>query len=419
MVRGGYTGSFFHNNITEYVWDNPFRVTDQTPTTGTAPNVSSLPMQARMPTAPSSSFFTINGMVSFKMAQRTRVTAYVSKGTLKDASDTAILPMTINSVLPVIPLERNLVEGEAGTKTFNLTFTSRPKNVMDITARYRYYDYDNRVPEFGYTERVGYDTAVQTATNETEPFGLIRKTFDIDGRFMTKSGVSAGVGYSNNTEDRTFRVFESSSENTFRLVADAVSTKYASVRAKYEHSTRTGTLDDEILRDQSGCGPAPAVCSDTVATAEHVGLRQFDIADRNRDRFTLLGSTTPMGTLLVTGSFTTGKDDYPNIGFGLLNNKHYIYAIGFDSSPNDQFTGGMSYNYEHYHGLGKSRYINAALPNVNFPNPAFDWSTDSLDQIHSLIVNAGYTKGLTSAKFYYDFNKSTSTYSYVDVGPRC
>ena len=74
----------------------------------------------------------------------------------------------------------------------------------------------------GTPQRVGYDTAVQTASNETEPFGLIRKTFDIDGRFMTKSGVSAGVGYSNNTEDRTFRVFESSSENTFRLVADAV-----------------------------------------------------------------------------------------------------------------------------------------------------------------------------------------------------
>lgn len=226
MVRGGYTGSFFHNNITEYVWDNPFRVTDQTPTTGTPPNVSSLPMQARMPTAPSSSFFSLNGMASFKMAQRTRVTAYVSKGTLRDASDTAIMPFTINSALPVLPLQRTTVDGEAGTKTFNLTFTSRPKNVLDVTARYRYHDYDNRVPEFGYPARVGYDTAVQTATNETEPFGLIRKTFDVDVRAMTKGGVSAGVGYSNNTEDRTFRVFESSSENTFRLVADAISTKY-------------------------------------------------------------------------------------------------------------------------------------------------------------------------------------------------
>jgi hypothetical protein len=234
---------------------------------------------------------------------------------------------------------------------------------------------------------------------------------------MTKGGVSAGVGYSNNTEDRTFRVFESSSENTFRLVADAISTKYATVRTKYEHSTRTGTVDDEVLRDMAGCPAAPAACNDTVASAEHVDLRHFDIADRTRDRFTLLGSTTPKGNLLITGSFATGKDDYPDTGFGLLDNKHYIYAIGFDASPNDQVTGGLSYNYEHYHGLSKSRYVNAGLPSASFPNPAFDWSTDSLDQVHSLIVNVGYTKGLTSAKFYYDYNKSTSTYSFVDVGP--
>ena len=151
--------------------------------------------------------------------------------------------------------------------------------------------------------------------------------------------------------------------------------------------------------------------------AEHVDLRHFDIADRTRDRFTLLGSTTPKGTLLITGSFATGKDDYPETGFGLLDNKHYIYALGFDASPNDQVTGGLSYNYEHYHGVSKSRYINAGLPNVNFPNPAFDWSTDSLDQMHSLIVNVGYTKGKTGLKFWWDYNKTTSTYSFVDVGP--
>ena len=89
-----------------------------------------------------------------------------------------------------------------------------------------------------------------------------------------------------------------------------------------------------------------------------------------------------------------------------------------DAGPNDQVTGGLSYNYEHYHGLSKSRYVNAGLPSASFPNPAFDWSTDSLDQIHSLIANLGYIKGKYGAKFYYDFNKSTSTYTYVDVGSK-
>jgi MtrB/PioB family decaheme-associated outer membrane protein len=422
MVRGGYTGSFFHNNITEYVWDNPYRVSDQTPVTGTQPNVSSLPFQGRMPTSPSSNYFALNGTASYKLPSRSRVTAYVSRGWLKDVSATTIMPQTINTVLLTQPgistPERATVDGQGDTKTFNLTFTSKPKNVVDINARYRYYTYDNLTPLFGYASRVNYDTAIATGANETEPFGITRKTFDIDGRFLTKGGLSAGVGYTRNDDDRTFRIFESSAENTFRLVGDMIATKYATVRAKYEHSTRTGTVEDEVFRDQTGCAAAPAPCNDTVATAEHAGLRRFDVADRNRDRFTFIGTTSPTGTVLVTGSFATGNDDYPNSDFGLLSNKHYIYSIGVDQSPMEGVMYGLSYNYEHYHGLAQSRQNGSSLPNADFSNPAFDWSTDSLDQIHSLIANLGYTKGKYGAKFYYDFNKSTSTYTYVDIGSK-
>lgn len=424
MVRGGYTGSFFHNNITEYVWDNPYRATDQSPATGTQPNVSSNPFQGRMPTSPSSNYFGLNATASYKLPEHSRVTAYVSRGWLKDAANTAIMPMTINTVLlaqPGIanqPLERSTVDGEGDTKTFNLTFTSKPKQMLDINARYRYYTYDNLTPVFDYASRVAYDTSIQTGPNETEPFGLTRKTFDIDARGLTKSGISAGIGYTHNAEARTFRVFESSSENTIRFVGDMISTKYASVRAKYEHSTRTGTIDDEILRDQSGCPAAPASCSDANATAEHVGIRRFDIADRNRDRFTFVGSTTPTGNLLLTGSYAIGNDDYPNSDFGLQSYKHHIVSIGADQQPNDQLMYGVSYSYEHYHGLAQSRQNGAGLPNADFSNPAFDWSTDSLDQIHSFIANLGYTKGKYGVRFYYDFNKSTSTYTYVDIGSK-
>ena len=114
------------------------------------------------------------------------------------------------------------------------------------------------------------------------------------------------------------------------------------MRTKYEHSVRTGTIDDEVLRDMAGCPPAPAVCNDAAATAEHVGMRHFDIADRNRDRFTLLGSTTPIGTTSFTGSITYGKDNYPNSDFGLQNYKQNIYAVGFDMVPNDQASFGLT-----------------------------------------------------------------------------
>jgi hypothetical protein len=227
--------------------------------------------------------------------------------------------------------------------------------------------------------------------------------------------VSAGVGYTNVSEDRTFRIFESSSENTFRLVGDAVSTKYASLRTKYEHSVRTGTIDDEVLRDMAGCPPAPAVCNDSVATAEHVGMRHFDIADRNRDRFTFLGSTTPIGTTSFRGSITYGKDNYPNSDFGLQNYKQNIYAVGFDMVPNDQASFGLTYNFERYEGLSDSRTANPT-PDPGFADPNRNWSTSSLDKVHSVIANVAYTMGKTDVRFWWDYNKSTSTYTYA-AGP--
>lgn len=44
--------------------------------------------------------------------------------------DEALVPHTINTALPVIPLERTTAEAEASTLFFNLNFTSRPTKLV-------------------------------------------------------------------------------------------------------------------------------------------------------------------------------------------------------------------------------------------------------------------------------------------------
>ena len=39
-------------------------------------------------------------------------------------------------------------------------------------------------------------------------------------------------------------------------------------------------------------------------------MRHFDIAPRDRNRVTVLGSVTPNGVLSFNGSVAVGKDDY-------------------------------------------------------------------------------------------------------------
>ena len=99
-------------------------------------DVAATPSRGRNSLPPSNSFVSVNGMASVKMPARSRATAYVSMGQLKDAGD-PLMPQTINSANPTLPLERDRVNGEARTSAVNLTFVSRPARYMDLNVRYR------------------------------------------------------------------------------------------------------------------------------------------------------------------------------------------------------------------------------------------------------------------------------------------
>ena len=163
LLRAGYTGSCFHNDVTSVIFDNPFRAIDS----------ASASSRGRLTLAPSNSFIGVNGLASVKLPHRSRATAFVSVGRLTDAGD-PIVPQTINTALSPAPLARTTVDGEARTSAVNLTFVSRPTRYVDVTAGYRQYDYDNRTPEFAMTQRVSYDNAV-SAVESGRPYRAVRR----------------------------------------------------------------------------------------------------------------------------------------------------------------------------------------------------------------------------------------------------
>jgi len=123
LFRGGYTGSYFTNNNTTLTFDNPFRLQD----------TSSASSRGRESLPPSSSFFTVNGMASMRLAGHSRLTGYISTGMLQDV-DAPIMPQTVNTVAPGInPLERTTVEGQA--RTLGSTVTSIALPLAGVVAR--------------------------------------------------------------------------------------------------------------------------------------------------------------------------------------------------------------------------------------------------------------------------------------------
>jgi MtrB/PioB family decaheme-associated outer membrane protein len=390
LLRAGYTGSWFHNEVTSLIFENPFRLTD----------IAATSSAGRLSLPPSNSFIAVNGLASVKLPYRSRATAYVSLGTLKDAGD-PLIPQTINSAFSTQPLERNVVNGEARTSAVTLNFVSRPIRSTDLNVRYRSYEYDNRTPEFALSERVSYDNTPAAASPpvHTEPFGVMRHTLDADFRWLARGYTSAGIGYTRVAEDRSHRIFESTTDNTLRLTFDALGQGWFTLRSKYEHAERRG---DGIERGEEML----------AEIGEQPGMRHYDVAQRNRNRITLIGTLNPRADLAGTFSIAAGKDDYFESEFGLRDNTHRVYSAGFDYLPLERVSLSATYSFERYNALNRSRQAN---PGPQFTDPSRNWAADGTDRVHSFVVSAGVNQiaEKVDLRFTYDFSRARAIYRYI------
>ena len=91
-------------------------------------------------------------------------------------------------------------------------------------------------------------------------------------------------------------------------------------------------------------------------TARHAALRHRVAQSRPRDdhRHRACRPTR----LSFTGSFAAGKDDYLESQFGLRDNNHQVYSAGFEYAPSEYVGAGLSYSYERYTSLSRSRQAN-------------------------------------------------------------
>jgi hypothetical protein len=144
-------------------------------------------------------------------------------------------------------------------------------------------------------------------------------------------------------------------------------------------------------------------------------MRHFDVAERNRNRITLLGSITPRADFSGTVSIAAGKDDYIESEFGVRDNTHRVYTFGVDYLPVERVNLAMSYAYERYNALSRSRQAN---PGVQFTDPSRNWASDGTDRVHSALVSVGIA-GIAeklNLQFLYDFSRARATYEYI-TGP--
>jgi MtrB/PioB family decaheme-associated outer membrane protein len=387
LLSVGYDGSWYNNHLPTVQFENPFRATD---ISGGASN-GQVPMWA------TNSSFAVNVNGSYKLPARTRANAAISVGQWNQNAD--LVPPTVNTALVAPPLERPSAEAKADITSMLYTVTSRPGERLWLNAKYRYYDYHNKTPLFEATPLIG-DWSLGTGVVENEPASMKRQTLDLDASFELGRYLGVGGGYTREIGDRSFRIFEKTTDDIYRVTIDSTGNQYVAVRAKYEHSQRTGSGFDQALLDEVGEQPT---------------TRHYDIADRDRDRFTTTVTFTPVPNFDVNAAVSTGKDDYKNTGFGLRDNDNKAWNVGFDSTLAKTINLGGTYGYEKYTANQYSRSANPPTPtDSTFYDATRDWTLDQADKVktYGLYMDFNRTLPKTDIRLNYDLSDGKATYVY-------
>jgi MtrB/PioB family decaheme-associated outer membrane protein len=386
LLQVGYFGSFYNNDVPVLVWDSPLALSD----------LPGNPGQGRMAIFPSSTAHSVSAVGAIPLPGRSRAHAYVSIGTWNQ--DEPILPHTINTAIPSPPLSRPTAEAEARITALNLGFHSRAiRNVM-LSARVRIYDFDNRTPPFEQPQYVRADQSVAASVlGASEPFEYRRNFLDVNAVYGGLRFASLRFGYSMEHDDRSYRFVEKTTDHVLRTSVDTVGFAWLMVRAQYEHSERTGEGFDDLAFS---------------AINEQLSLRQFDISDRTRDRFSTVLQLTPHDAVGITATAGLGRDDRPDDFFGLLDNHHRFYTVGVDYTPSAVIGAGLSYGRESFDTLQRSRQAN---PGPQFNDPTRDWEADGDEDVDTVTANLDLPQlaPRTGVRFAYDFSRGRSRYLYL------
>ena len=165
--------------------------------------------------------------------------------------------------------------------------------------------------------------------------------------------------------------FQKVTLNCGRVSVDLTGLPFLSVRGVFEHGKRRGTPVDGL---------------ELLSIGEQPTLRQYDISDRDSDRFSTIIVVTPLSALSFNTSVAFGRQEYPGTNFGLRNNDNQVYSLGFDYVPTDRVSMGVTYGFEKYTALQASRTANPLPANTlaflndptqQFNDPRRDWTDDS------------------------------------------
>ena len=387
QLLGSYNFSLFSNDIDVLVVDNPLRSTDS-PTLG--------PTRGRVDLAPNNVAHTVSLTGAVNLPLRTRVVGTASYGIR--LQDEAFIPHTINPTLaanPLLALPADSLDGDVRTLLGNVQLSSRPLRDVSLTARYRYYDFDNRTPVLTFPARVRTDQTLINLTLPNQepihnhPYSYTKQnaSADLGWRPVRPVSLKGGYTWENWRHDRNQREVGETDEHGPRASVDVTPNDWLLLRTSYAHTWRDGSNYDQ------------------VSEAQLPLLRKYDMADRTRDRVDVLAQVTPFDPLTFSGTLSLRQDNYDESLYGLQDDESWAAGLDVNWALTDRVALFASYVHEEFDTRLRSRSRTAAVDLA-----LNDWVSNNEDTVDTFMVGADAVllpEQLT-LRFAYNFSRATS-----------
>jgi MtrB/PioB family decaheme-associated outer membrane protein len=426
VVQGGYTGSYFDNNVHAMTWDNPFNynlVGITTPTSGA------------MALYPDNHANYLNFAAGVDLAHFFHLTASINPGWLKQ--DQAFLPYTTNTAIntcgtgaqacdttAVLPVSN--LGGDVQTLAMNYTVSTASWKNITFKANYRQYDYNDNTPINTYTPVQG--DASAPGSDQNTPYAFTTKDFEFDGIWFFARKSSIKAGYEGLWEDRTYRDVDHSLDNSFFVSGDWAARRDLLLRVSYRHSDRTPDSyeDDNVTNPTTGAFVPCTDTTDTSFTADERCHRRFDEAARLQNRGDALLQYTPWDRLTFSAFGGTLQNNYNIAGgtnsptplnfltgsvattelyylYGLQKDISYNYGFDVDYAATSDLTLYAEYTREHYYQRMITRYrtpttgAQTILTCNGCDSANNDWESTATDPIDN--YSAGFDLNLRRKAF--------------------
>lgn len=441
-----YYLSSFDNAKESLSWENPYFY-------GAANPVISLPPDNRYQRT------ALTGGLDLPLSSRITVVAEYGKMTQNED----LLPYHADPTSAANGTEpRDSAEAEIDTRLFNVNLTSRPISRLNISARYRNYETDNKtkVNLFQYSVADGQNNIATTGTGGStsiyadgtsastlpcsatnpcysfgvqgqaainssrarynEPFDYEQKQLKLDVSYVLPANTTLSAGYDQDVITRDHREADKTKEDTYRAGLRTNISDFAALGGKYLKGKRS-------YDEYSGAVNLESHTQDYIDTTlnagtnprtwiNHPDLRKYDVANRDRENYSAYLTVFAVDTVTLGVNYSNGNDDYPDTLLGLTETSSEAYTV--DASFNPAETVAM-YGYYTNERL-RSMQIGRALTSTtsSWYDTTRDWTSANKDSIDTLGagLNLSLLKGKLSINPDYTYARSKTVIDLAGGG---